>query len=224
MFHRVLQVFRRGSWGLASQSTPTLLEGNSYSVSNCQGSGQEEPYLSTCLVLSCTIDKKKRKKKRQELSRERDYTCCNSPGHGFWNATSGSVLTQISVLQINGSHADDVIGRETVPVHDSDLEGVVDWELGRQFKHLPKHGVEVSSDVVVFVVDRLLANGDLQVRIRLPIWVLWLEVDTLGVKGQKANQSSKYFNGHTHPDDVDTDHHIDGVCGGNVAEDSVRLR
>ena len=101
------------------------------------------------------------------------------PGHGFWQATSRSVLTQEPVLQVDPGLSDDVIRGEPIPVHHRHLEGVVYRQLGRQLKHLPKERIQFSCDVVLFVVDRLLPDGDLEVRIRLPIGVLRLEVDAL---------------------------------------------
>ena len=77
------------------------------------------------------------------------------------------VLTQEAVLKINACLSNQIMSRATIPVHDSDGEGVVEWEDGWEFKHLTKDWVELTAYVVVLVVDFCLSNLYLQKWIRL---------------------------------------------------------
>ena len=49
------------------------------------------------------------------------------------------------------------------------------WNL----KHLAKDWIEVAGDVILLVTDRLLPDLDLDVRIRLTVWILGLKVNSL---------------------------------------------
>ena len=79
------------------------------------------------------------------------------------------MLTQEPVLDVDGGFSNEIISRDTIPVHDRDLEGVVERKEGWQFKHLAKDRVELVRDVVVFVVYNLLSNLHLQVWVRLKV-------------------------------------------------------
>ena len=77
------------------------------------------------------------------------------------------MLAQETVLKVNACFSDEIIGRDTVPVHDGDSEGVVKGKESWEFKHLAKDRVELTGDVVLLVVDHLLSNLHLQEWIRL---------------------------------------------------------
>lgn len=91
----------------------------------------------------------------------------HSLGEALWETTGGTTLTQEAVLKVNSCLSNQIIGRDTIPVHDGDSEGVVKGEDSREFKHLAKDGVELTWDVVVLVVDLLLSNLHLQEWVRL---------------------------------------------------------
>ena len=78
------------------------------------------------------------------------------------------MLAQETVLKVNPCFSDEIVGGDTVPVHDGDSEGVVKGEDSWEFKHLAKDRVELTGDVVVLVVDLLLSNLHLQEWVRLP--------------------------------------------------------
>ena len=76
------------------------------------------------------------------------------------------MLAQETVLKVNACFYDEIVGGDTVPVHDGDSEGVVKGEEGWEFKHLPKDRVELTGDVVFLVVN-LLSDLHLQEWVRL---------------------------------------------------------
>ncbi len=86
------------------------------------------------------------------------WTWSHIPGHGLRESAGGPVLAEEPVLQVNLGLPNQVVGRESVPVHHCDLEGVVNGQPRRQLKHLPKYGIQVRSDVIVFVVNDFLAD------------------------------------------------------------------
>ena len=76
-------------------------------------------------------------------------------------------MTQEAVLKINACLSNEIVSRATIPVHDSDGEGVVEGEDSWEFKHLTKDWVGLTGDVVVLVIDFCLSNLYLQEWIRL---------------------------------------------------------
>ena len=83
------------------------------------------------------------------------------------NPTSWSVVGQKPVLQVNGSLSDEIIGREAIIVHDLYMQLVMNWECGRDLKHLPKEWIEVVGNVILLVINFLLPNFYHQKGIRL---------------------------------------------------------
>ncbi len=77
------------------------------------------------------------------------------------------MLGEESILQVNLGLSNEVIGRQPVPVHDCDSEGVVYWEDRWELKHLAKEWVESVGDVVVLVFDLCFSNLHLQVGVGL---------------------------------------------------------
>ncbi len=77
------------------------------------------------------------------------------------------MLGKESILQVNLGLSNEVIGRQPVPVHDSDSEGAVLWEDCWELKHLAKEWVESVRDVVVLVIDLCFSNLHLQVGVGL---------------------------------------------------------
>ena len=77
------------------------------------------------------------------------------------------MLAQEMVFKVNACFSDEIVGRDMVPVHDGDSEGVVKGEEGWEFKHLAKDRVELTGGVVVLVVDLLLSNFHFQEWVRL---------------------------------------------------------
>ena len=75
------------------------------------------------------------------------------------------MLAEKPVFQVNLGLSDEIIRRESIPIHDGDSEGVVDGQGGWKLKYFAKYWIEVAGDVVVPVTDCLLPNADLDVRI-----------------------------------------------------------
>lgn len=103
------------------------------------------------------------------------YTCeinqsCNTLsllGKGLGQATCGSVLAEEAILEINLGCSNEVVSSDAIPVHDGDIEGVVEGEDGWELKHLAKEWVELVGNVVVLVVDLVFPDLHLEVRVRL---------------------------------------------------------
>ena len=94
---------------------------------------------------------------------------CHLLAEGAGDATSWSVVGQEPVFQVNGGLPNEVISGGAIIVHDLDYQFVLNGELGRNLKHLPKEWIEVVGNVILFVVDFFLSNSNLQVRVRLEV-------------------------------------------------------
>ena len=91
------------------------------------------------------------------------------------------MLTEKPVFQVNLGLSNEIIGREPIPVHNRDSEGVVKRKCGRKFKHLAKDRIEITGNVVVLVINDFHAsNLDFYVGVRLSIEISRLKVNTLG--------------------------------------------
>ena len=60
-------------------------------------------------------------------------------------------MTQEAVLKINACLSNEIVSRPTIPVHDSDGEGVVEGEDSWEFKHLTKDWLGLTEDCHCFV-------------------------------------------------------------------------
>ena len=75
------------------------------------------------------------------------------------------MLAEEPVFQVNLGLSDEIICRDSVPVHDRNGEGVIKRQDGWKFKHFAKYWIEVAGDVAISVVDGLFPNSDLDVRV-----------------------------------------------------------
>ena len=89
------------------------------------------------------------------------------------------MLAEKPIFQVNLGLSDEVICRDSVPVHDGDSQGVVKGKRGWKLKHLAKCWIEVAWDVAISVIDCLLPHTDLDVGVRLAIWISRMEVYAL---------------------------------------------
>ena len=63
------------------------------------------------------------------------------------------MLAQRPVLQINLGLSDEVIGRESIPVHDGNSKGVVKRKGGRKLKHFTKDWIQITGNVVILMCN-----------------------------------------------------------------------
>ena len=89
------------------------------------------------------------------------------------------MLAEKPIFQVNLGLSNEVICRDSVPVHDGDSECVVKGKRSWKLKHFAKYWIEVAGDVAVSVVDCLLPHTDLDVGVGLAIWISRMEVYTL---------------------------------------------
>ena len=89
-------------------------------------------------------------------------------------------MTEKPVFQVNLGLSNEIISRESIPVHDRDSEGVVERKGGRKLKHFAKDRVQVTGNVVVLVINDFHAsNLNLNVGVGLSIKISRLKVNTL---------------------------------------------
>ena len=75
------------------------------------------------------------------------------------------MLAEKPIFQVNLGLSDEIICRDSVPVHDRDGEGVIKRQGGWKLKHFAKYWIEVAGDVVISVIDGLLPSTDFDVRV-----------------------------------------------------------
>ena len=107
-----------------------------------------------------------------------DFIPRHSLGEALWEATGSTVHTQEPVLKINARLPNEIMSWATIPVHDSDGEGVVEGENSWEMKHLTKDWVDLTGDVVVLVIDFCLSNLYLQE------WIRLRKSDRMSVRGE----------------------------------------
>ena len=89
------------------------------------------------------------------------------------------MLAEEPVFQVNLCLSNEIIWRESVPVHDRDCEGVIKRQRGWKLKHFAKYWIKVARNVVISVTDGLLPNCDFYVRVRFSVWISRMKLNTL---------------------------------------------
>ena len=81
-----------------------------------------------------------------------------------------------AVFKVNLRFANQIIATEQVPIEYLYGQLRVHGEGGLDVEALAEHGIELLGDVIVLVVDHVIAKHDFQVGIGLAIRVHWMQI------------------------------------------------